>query len=108
MHNTKQNKIYEILLSYSTDDCNGIDSYIIDTYKKAVKKFNEIVQEEKTNIYWIQEAFKNDEALKDYDFDTNIDFDYPKNEEHELYWEITDKYEWYHHDYLELRIKEIE
>lgn len=100
-------KIYEILLRYSTDDDTGVDSYITNTYEKAVKKFNEIIQEEKTDIYWIQNAFESEDSLKDYNFDTNIDIEYNDNIEHELYWEITDKYDWYHHDILELRIKEI-
>ncbi len=103
----KNKKIYEILLRYSTDDDTGVDSYVTDTYEKAVKKFNEIILEEKNDISWITNAFESEETLKNYEFDTNIDFEYPDNEEHELYWEITDKYDWYHHDYLELRIKEI-
>ena len=99
-------KIYEILLRYSTDDDTGVDSYVTDTYEKAVKKFNEIILEEKNDISWITNAFESEETLKTYEFDTNIDVEYNDNEEHELYWEITDKYNWYHHDYLELRIKE--
>lgn len=100
-------KVYEILLQYSTDDGANVDSIILNSYEKAVKKFKEIIEEEKTDIYWIKNAFESEATLKNYEFDTNIDFEYNDNKEHELYWELTDKYDWYNHDILELRIKEI-
>lgn len=101
-------KVYEILLYYSTDDGNGIDSFILDSYTKAVAKFKELIKDEKTNICWVKDAFKSKKTIKDYEFETNIDIDYKDNQEHELYWEITDKYDWYQQDRFELRIKEIE
>lgn len=100
-------KVYEILLRYSTDENAGVDSFIFESYEKAIKKFNEIIEEEKTYIYWIKNAFESEENLKDFDFDTNIEIEYNDTTEHELYWEITNKYDWYQHDFLELRIKEL-
>jgi len=100
-------KVYEILLQYSTDDGAGVDSFILDNYEKAVNKFKELIEDEKTYINWVKDAFKNKKTLKDYEFETNLDIEYKDNQEHELYWEITDKYDWYRHDFFELRIKEI-
>lgn len=100
-------KVYEILLQYSTDDGSSVDSFIFDSYEKAVKRFKELIEEEKIYIEWVKNAFESEETLKDYEFETNIDEEYKDNLEHELYWEITDKYDWYQHDYFELRISEV-
>ena len=100
-------KVYEILLQYSTDEGTSVESYILTDYKKAVAKFKELIEDEKTNIYWIKNAFKNDKSLNEYEFDTNIEIAYLNNREHELYWEIMDTCDCSHHDYLELRIKEV-
>ena len=41
-------KVYEILLQYSTDDGTSVESYILTDYKKAVAKFKELIEDEKT------------------------------------------------------------
>ena len=96
--------VYVVLFDYSTDDCNGIDLYIFDTYQKALNKFNEIIEQEKQpEMSWVGEKFKNNTF--DYELDTNIE---EAKEGVELWWNVTDRNDWYSHDFLDLRIKEIE
>ena len=96
--------VYVILFDYSTDDCSGIDLYIFDTYQKALNKFNEIIEQEKQpEMSWVGEKFKNNTF--DYELDTNIE---DAKEGVELWWNVTDRNDWYFHDFLDLKIKEIE
>lgn len=100
--------IYTIIFDYSTQDCSGVDTYIFDTYKKALNKFKEIIAEEKkAEVSWVADAFEDGVLLEeDYELDTNID-DINENEEHELWWNITDRDDWNTHDFIDLRIKEV-
>ena len=96
--------VYVVLFDYSTNDCSGIDLYIFDTYQKALNKFNEIIEQEKQpEMSWVGEKFKNNTL--DYELDTNIE---DAKDGVELWWNITDRNDWYFHDFLDLRIKEIE
>jgi hypothetical protein len=100
------NKVYMVQFDYSTDDYSDIETYLFDTYEKALAKFNEIIEQEKQpEMSWVADAFKNNQPLENYELDTNID---DANGETELYWNITCKYDWYLHDFLNLYIKEIE
>lgn len=104
----KKHYVYTVLFDYSTQDCSGIDIYIFDSYKKAVKKFKQIIEDEKNpDTSWVGDAYTNNELSNEYELDTNID-DIDDNEEHELYWNISCKHDWYLHDFLDLRIKEVE
>lgn len=95
--------VYVILFDYSTDDCSGIDLYIFDTYQKALNKFNEIIEQEKQpEMSWVGEKFKNNTF--DYELDTNIE---NAKEGVELWWNVTDRNDWYFHDFLDLRIMEV-
>ena len=96
--------VYVVLLDYSTDDCSGIDLYIFDTYQKALNKFNEIIEQEKQpEMSWVGEKFTNNTF--DYELDTNIE---DAKDGVELWWNVTDRNDWYFHDFLDLKIKEIE
>ena len=96
--------VYVVLFDYSTNDCSGIDLYIFDTYQKALNKFNEIIEQEKQpEMSWVGEKFKNNTL--DYELDTNIE---DAKDGVELWWNVTDRNDWYFHDFLDLRIKEIE
>ena len=96
--------VYVVLLDYSTDDCSGIDLYIFDTYQKALNKFNEIIEQEKQpEMSWVGEKFTNNTF--DYELDTNIE---NAKDGVELWWNVTDRNDWYFHDFLDLKIKEIE
>ena len=96
--------LYVVLLDYSTDGYSGIDLYIFDTYQKALNKFNEIIEQEKQpEMNWIGEKFTNNTF--DYELDTNIE---NAKDGVELWWNVTDRNDWYFHDFLDLKIKEIE
>ena len=96
--------VYVVLLDYSTDDCSGIDLYIFDTYQKALNKFNEIIEQEKQpEMSWVGEKFTNNTF--DYELDTNIE---NAKDGVELWWNVTDRNDWYFHNFLDLKIKEIE
>lgn len=43
-------KTYLILFRYLTDDCEVIITEAYSSYEKAVKRFNEIIEEEKIPI----------------------------------------------------------
>lgn len=99
--------VYMVLFDYSTDDCSGIDTYIFDTYEKAVEKFEQIIEnEKKPENSWVAHAYENGKLSSAYELDTNID-DIQDDEEHELWWNITCKHDWYLHSFLDLRIKEV-
>lgn len=98
--------IYLILLQYSTDDCDGIETECFDTYDKAVNRFSEIIENEKKANEWIKNAFENGILHHNYELDCSPD--YSDNKEHELWWNITCKLDWYLHTFVELRILEVQ
>lgn len=96
----KKQIVYLILFEYSTDDCNGIDTYLYKTKEKAIKKLQELVENEK-KFYNTEYSHINKE---EFEIDTNID-DETANE---YWWNIQCKTDWYLHTNIDLRIKEIE
>ena len=100
-------KAYTIVFEWATDDAEGTDVEVFDTYEKAVDRFNKIIEDEHDNsISWVGDAYdENGELLEDYELDCNEPF--TDNEEHELWWHIEKKTDWYFHDNLELRILEV-
>lgn len=100
-------KINLVLFQYCTDDCDGIETQAYSTYEKAVERFNEIIKTEKTSdIRWAANAFENGKLRHNYELDRNDTF--TDGEEHELWWYLTCKIDWYLHDFVELRILEID
>ena len=100
-------KIYLVLFQYCTDDCDGVDTQAFSTYEKAVERFNEIIENEKnTEISWAGNAFENDKLQKNYELDCNETF--IDGEEHERWWNLSCKLDWYLHEFLELRILEVD
>ena len=100
-------KIYLVLFQYCTDDCDGVDTQAFSTYEKAVERFNEIIKnEKKTDMSWAGNAFENDKLQKNYELDCNETF--TDGEEHELWWNLSCKLDWYLHEFLELRILEVD
>lgn len=99
-------KIYLVLFQYSTDDSDGVETQAFDTYEKAVKRFNEIIANEQTpETSWAANAFENGKVLHGYELDRS---NFSDGAEHELWWYLTCKVDWCLHDFLELRILEIE
>lgn len=99
-------KVYLVLFQYATDDCDGVDTQAFSTYDKAVEAFNEIIESEKNpEISWASDAFENDKLQDGYELDRS---EFTDGEEHELWWSLTCKNDWYLHDFIELRILEIQ
>lgn len=102
----EKQKIYVVQLDWSTEDNEGNELELFDTKEKALKKFNEIIKEEKTMDYYLgKDAFdKNGNLLTDeYNLDTNID----NPNALEFYWELRCTTNFYLHDSVQLLVKEV-
>lgn len=100
-------KIYLVMMQYSTDDCDGVDTECFDTYEKAVNRYNQMIEaEKKPDNSWVANAFENGVLQHNYELDCSpIHSD---GQEHELCWNITCKLDWYLHTFIELRILEVQ
>ncbi len=84
-------KIYLVVLEWTTEDGSDVDIEAFDTYEKALERFFERINEEKTAISWVQEAFdENDNIIDGYEFDECQPDIRLKNY---AYWSITNKYD---------------
>ena len=74
---------------------------------RAFKRFNQIIQNEKNpEMSWVADAFdENGEVLDGYELDEHIESN--GTQEYACWWNITDKNDWYQHDFLEIRIMEV-
>lgn len=103
----KKNIVYMVQLDWSNDDDQGILTYLYDTKEKARQKFDEIINEDKNSSdLWSKDAFDENGYLneEDYELETNID----DENAIELYWELKCNGNFYLHDFLELRIMEVQ
>ena len=100
-------KVYAVIFDWSTSDDSSIEIELFDTYPKAFNRFTEIIDnEKKTDMSWVADAFdENGNVLDDYEFDEHIESD--GSQEFECWWNITDKNDWYQHDFLAIRIMEV-
>ena len=100
-------KIYLVMMQYSTDDCDGVDTECFDTYEKAVNRYNQMIEaEKKPDNSCVANAFENGVLQHNYELDCSpIHSD---GQEHELWWNITCKLDWYLHTFIELRILEVQ
>ena len=63
-------KIYIVVFEWSTEDDSDVDIEAFDTYEKAALRFQERINDEKTDMSWVHEAFdENGDILDGYDFD---------------------------------------
>ena len=94
-------KVYGVIFDWSTSDDSLVEIELFDTYQKAFSRFNEIIaNEKKPEISWVADAFDDG-----YEFDEHIESD--GTQEFACWWNITDKNDWYQHDFLEIRIMEV-
>src|SRR5574344_306185 len=100
----KKKFVYLVQFDYSTNDCGGIENYIFSSYEKAVNKFNEIMEFEKTSEYsWCHYAYENDNK-QDYEIDEFTD---PKDRDN-LWWNVKEVIDYNLHDFLDLKKMEVE
>ncbi len=91
-------KIYLVVFEWSTEDDSDVDIEAFDSYEKAAIRYQERINDEKTDMSWVHDVFdENDEILDGYDFD-----ECPPDTSLETYayWSITNKYNWSMHDYI--------
>ena len=100
-------KVYGVIFDWSTSDDSLVEIELFDTYQKAFVRFNEIIaNEKKPEISWVADAFDEIGNVSDrYEFDEHIETD--GIQELDCWWNITDKNDWYQHDFLEIRIMEV-
>ncbi len=101
-------KAYLVVFDWSADDCESVDIEVFDTFQKAFNRFNEIITNEKNpNVSWIGEyaVDANGEIKDDYEFEEHIETD--GTDEFACWWNVTDKNDWYQHDFLSIQIKEV-
>ena len=93
-------KIYLVAFEWSDEVGSDVDIEAFDSYEKAAMRFQERINDEKTDIPWVHDAFdENGDILDGYDFDecrpnTRL--------ETYAYWRIKDSYNWQIHDYISI------
>lgn len=101
-------EVYTIVFEWIVDGADGIDVEVFDTYEKAVKRFNEIIENEKHEPNgWVDKAFDENGDLLEEDYDLDCNDPFTDGKEHELWWRIRCERDWFLHENLELRILEV-
>ncbi|MDD3832236.1 MAG: hypothetical protein PHW00_06265 [Clostridia bacterium] len=99
-------KVYMVLFDWSTSnaDDSAIEIELFDSYEKAHNRFEEIIKNEKNpKISWAADAFDEKGKIIDgYEFDEH-DYGHP----YDCWWNLTDKNDWYRHDFLDLKELEV-
>ena len=81
-------KVYLVVFAWSTEVGSDVDIDAFDTYEKAVTRFQERIDDEKTYESWVHEAFdENGDILDEYYFD---ECQPDMRLETGAYWSITD------------------
>lgn len=99
-------KVFMVVFDWSTTDNEDIEIKLFDSYEKALKHFNQTIKNEMDpEMSWVaSEAFdKNGNIAEGFTLDSNCD----EEGEHNLYWRVVDCYDYYRHDFLELRQVEV-
>ena len=98
-------KVYLVVFEWSDEIGSDTDIEVFDSYEKAVIRFQERIDDEKTYESWIHDAFDEDgDVLDGYDFDecrpnTRL--------ETYAYWNIADPCNWRMHDYIAIVPQEV-
>ena len=80
-------KVYEVIFNWSTEDENNVETAIFSTYKKAKKHFNNIIKKENNaDISWVGDGVFNEDGEVNDGYELNCNPNYPKGEEHDLWW----------------------
>lgn len=91
-------KVYLVVFEWSDEDGRDVDIEAFDSYEKAAVRFQERIENEKTYISWVQEAFdENGDILDGYDFD---ECQPDTRLETYAYWRITNEYNWLRRDHI--------
>lgn len=98
-------KIYLVIFEWSTEVDSDVDIEAFDSYEKAAMRFQERINEEKTDMSWVCDAFdENGDILDGYDFE---ECQPDMRLETYAYWRITDPYNSRMHDYIAIVQQEV-
>ncbi|MEG2450685.1 MAG: hypothetical protein RSB09_03015 [Clostridia bacterium] len=100
-------KVYLVLFDWSTADNVGVEVEVFDSFDKALYRYNAIIEDENdADLSWVgEEVFdENGDINENFELDTFYD----ETGEHELWWNVTDTNDWNRHDFLDLRILEVQ
>lgn len=98
-------KVYLVVFQWSTEVDSDTDIEVFDSYGKAVIRFQERIDDEKTYESWVREAFDEDGDILD-----GFDFDECQPDmqlETYAYWHITDPCNYRMHDYIAIIPQEV-
>ncbi len=100
-------KAYIIVFEWSTECASGNEVEVYGTYQKALNRFYQIINDEQNpEISWVGDAWdENGNLLENYELQCNEQYD--DKEEHDHWWYVECKNNYYLHDHLELRILEV-
>lgn len=98
-------KIFMVQLDWSTSDDHDTEIYLFNDYIKAKDKFFELIEQEKDNkVSWVYQAFNGTyDEEKRFELETNIDWKEPN----ELFWDITDTWDYAFRTHIQLREMEV-
>lgn len=102
-----KNDVYLILFDWSTNDSDGIETYLYSRFEDALEKLNEIIENEcNHDVSWVgEEVFDENGDVNDgYELDCNTD---DKNAK-ELYWHVVDKNDYNRRSFINLFKREIQ
>lgn len=98
-------KVYVVMIDWSTEYWSDVDIYIYNAYEKALEKYKELIADEMNpdnswvgNIEW-----ENGIPQDHYELNNKDD-----NPEENLYWHIEDTWDYNYHTFIDLRIKEVQ
>ena len=98
-------KVYLVVFEWSTEVDSDTDIEVFDSYEKAVIRFNERINDEKTDMSWVHDAFdEDDNILNEYYFD---ECQPDMRLETYAYWHIVDPCNWRMHDYIAIVPQEV-
>ncbi|MBR2909089.1 MAG: hypothetical protein IKC11_01930 [Clostridia bacterium] len=101
----EQNKtVYMIQIQYSTDDYDGVDTFLFENREKAIKKLHKLIEIEKQTA-WIQDAYEEDGSInEDYELDENLN----DKDACCLWWNFKCLSDYYYHTFIDLREIEVQ
>ena len=100
-------KVYIVQFNWSTSDAGSVDLFVYGKYDDAYDKFKELICNERNpEMSWVGDIEFDDDG---YPVDDNYEFEFEDNNpcESEVYWNITDKNDWYTHSFIDLRVMEV-
>ena len=96
-----KNYVYMVRLAYSTDDCDGIDTYLYRDFNNALKKHLQLIKDEcnPENSWVSQEVFNENGEINN---GFTLEFNEYNGIEKDLYWTVIDNCNYNKHVFLDL------